>query len=367
MRIRRFILFLAVAIIAITSVATIVAQSHLAASNGPWRKFAIILPEEVAVNPGDIAIIDGGVQNNGIWWLHDFNITVSGLPEGYTYDITPQHWDDLRILWEWNSDVGVYREPEKFKLTINVPANAYGLHLVTLKGQEFYSFYQQANESYFVLKVKTQANFTLSDIVVPEIVVTGKPFNISLNAINLGPGTGSIKLTVDIPEGWNVDEKTKTVEVESNKSKSVIFTITPTNKSGQISVLAEYPFQAAILNITKVGPTLIPQTEGVTTAITTTTTPTTTITTPTTPTTIIPAVATTTTAPPEGWTADVTAFIVKAYNRIAAIPWWILAIAIILIIIIVWNLYSIFKRYKFKIVRGKEEKFVEPENISEKI
>jgi len=367
MKIRTSILFLVVAIIAITSVATIALQSQPVASNGPWRRFSIVLPEEVAVKPGEIAVIDGGVQNNGIWWLHDFNLTVSGLPEGYTYDITPQHWDDLRILWEWNSDDGMYKRPEKFKLTINVPQNAYGLHIVTLKGQEFYSDYQQANESYFVLKIASQSNFTVSDMSVPETVVTGKPFNISLNVANQGESMGSIKLTAVTPEDWTVDEKTKTVDVEAGKTKSVFFTITPTDKGGQISVVAEYPFQATILNITKVGPTLIPQTEGTTTAATQT--PTTSETTSTTQAaqTTTAAAATTTITQADGMVTGFVTFFGKVYNRVAAVPWWISVIAIVLIVIIVWNLYTIFKNYKFKIVRGKEEKMEKKEKESENV
>ncbi|MDI6798813.1 MAG: hypothetical protein QMD12_02335 [Candidatus Aenigmarchaeota archaeon] len=278
-----------------------------------FREFVIGLPEEIFVSPGDEVIINGTILNTGWWWLHDFNLTVTGLPKDYNYTVEPKWFEHVRILREWNPQQGVYRVPEKFSIIIKTPENASGIYLINVTGQEFQSWKRVSNSSLFILRVKAHslANFTITDIVVPETVVEFTPFNISFSVNNTGLTAGQINISVEIPEDWNISEKTKSLTVEAGGSLPVEFEITPTNTSGQIVIFAEYPYRETILNITKVGPILIP-------------------------------VA----MPTEEAVTDYLA-VIKELS-----PYMII-LSLVFLAIIVWNLWGI---YKFRAARKKEEK-----------
>jgi hypothetical protein len=45
----------------------------------------------------------------------------------------------------------------------------------------------------------------------------------------------------------------------------------------------------------------------------------------------------------------------KLFSDVMGLPLWVIIIAAILVIIILWNIYKLFGKYKFKVVRGKPE------------
>ncbi|RLI98666.1 MAG: hypothetical protein DRP00_01555 [Candidatus Aenigmatarchaeota archaeon] len=223
-----------------------------------WRSFEIILPEEVSVYPGEEVEVKGGILNTGMWWLHWFNLSLSGLPADFEYKIEPSYWEHLRILREWNPEKGVYRVPENFSIKIKVPENATGLYLVNVTGQEFMSWKKVSNSSFFILRILPLTNFTITNISIPEEVTEFEPFNISMRVNNLGPTFGRINISVELPADWNISEKFVSLALNASQSKELVFTITPTNTSGEIKIRAEYPYKKEIIKIEKVGPYLIP-------------------------------------------------------------------------------------------------------------
>jgi len=289
-----------------------------------WREFSIKTPEEISTNPGDTITVQGEILNTGWWWLHDFDLSLQGLPENFEYSFEPKHFDDVRILREWNPEQGLYRVPEKFTLTVKVPADAAGLHLANITGQEHQSARMVSNSTYFILKILGKPEFSLTDIVIPEYVQINETFNISMDTKNNGTSSGVIKISLITPEDWKVDQRTKDITVKSNSSEHVVFMVTPTNTSGQISIFAEYPYQQQILNITKIGPLLIPQ------------------------------ITTTTTIEP-----GIEVSLSGILKWMAELPLWAIAILLIVLIIIIWKLYDVLSKYKFKIVRSKPEEMVE--------
>jgi len=232
--------------------------SSFAISPRPFRAFEIIVPEEVLAYPNETITIEGGILNQGTWWCHNFNLTLYNLPENYEYEFDPSWWEHLRTLREWNPEQGVYRVPEKFTLTIKVPEDASGIHRVNITGQEFVSWRKVSNSTEFILKIITFPEFTITEIDIPEEVTEFEPFDMSFSVNNVGEGVGKIDITIEIPEDWNVSEKLKELTVEPNTSEVVELTITPSEASGEILIYAEYPYRELILNITKVGPYLIP-------------------------------------------------------------------------------------------------------------
>jgi hypothetical protein len=283
--------------------------TQLTESQKPWRVFVIQVPGEVSGSPGETVTINAGILNKGMWWLHNFNLSLSGLPAGYEYTFNPQHWDDLPILRAWDPVNGLYIVPSNFTLTIKIPENAVGSQLVTITGQEFMSWKQFSNSTQFILKALSIPSFELTDIVIPETVKEGQPFNITMRAKNSGSTSGKIDVTVKMPADWNVTEKTKSLIINASSSSPVVFTITPTNTSGQVTIYAEYPYKATVVNITKVGPVLMPVREEV----------------------------------PSGVTLPTFGRVTDVLRGVSPV---VIGVIVVLVIIILWNVWSIYRDYK---------------------
>lgn len=310
------------AFLALVVVALVVAFSTISFSvRSTWRQFLLTVPSEVSGYPGDTITIDGEVFNFGWWWLHDFNLTLSGLPENYEYEFNPQHWDHLMIIRVWDSENGTYKVPEKFTLTIKIPEGAAGEYTVNITGQEFMSWQKSSNSTTFALKVTSLANFTVTNLVIPQTATEGEPFDISMNVNNIGQSAGAIDVSVKIPSDWTAEEERKSLTIDANSSQNVVFTITPTKTSGQIQVFALYPYMKEIVNITKVGNMLIPKEK-----------------------------ATATTVPQTGLEALVEQ--IDGYTPIVA------GVAVLVVVLVAWKIAS---NVKFRVVKGKEEKFIQTE------
>lgn len=325
--------------IAVFLVATLVALPLFVQSRMTYYSFEIIVPDEVNANPGDEVEVEGGILVTGMYWLHKFNLTVDGVP--YDYKLEPASWQDVRILREWNPTKGVYRVPEKFKLIIDVPSDAKGAHLITLKGQEHHSFREVANETYFILTIggaQAKVNLSVSDIVVPEMIKDYEPFNLTFKLENLGALDIASTVSVRIPESWTVDKPSVTLRVKGSSFELGTFTITPTKEAGEVSLFVEYPFKNQIINFTKIGPYLVPGKELPTT--------------------------TTTTAQPQPFYMPIANFVYSLARPVIArfesaagvytMPITI-GVIIVLLIIIVWILAGMLKFVKVKGGRGTPE------------
>ncbi len=301
----------------ITLLATFFAAATLLINFGisplAFRSFEIILPEEVAVYPGEEVEIRGGILNTGLYSLHWFNLTLLGLPEDFEYSIQPNYWEHLMILREWNPKIGIYRVPENFTIRIKVPSNVSGLFLINVTGQEHLSWKKVSNSSFTILRVLPLANFTITNISIPEEVKEYEQFNVSMIVTNIGETSGMVNVSIEVPSGWNVSKKSEMISLGPNESKELVFEILPTNTSGEIKIVAEYPYRREIIKLEKVGPYLIPK-----------------------PREIVEL--------PEFRITGLQLLI----ESIKALPAYVKGIAIILVIIIVYNIFSIIKARKEK-------------------
>ncbi|MEM5766107.1 MAG: hypothetical protein QW423_00485 [Candidatus Aenigmatarchaeota archaeon] len=291
----------------------------------PLIGFIISLPEEVEASPGETVIINGSVLNIGRYWLHNFNISVSGLPENFEVKVVPHMFKELRILREWNPQQGVYRVPEKFLIEIKVPEGKIGAFLINVTGKEWGSWRRVENSTLFILTVSMQPKLSVSNIVVPEEVFEFKPFNISFDVKNEGLGDWPVSLKVITPEDWKVEPKVRDIVVNASSSHSVVFTLTPTDKTGNISILIEYPYKKEILKLTKTGPFIIPAKEEIVEKV------------------------------------EVPTALASLAEFVKTNP-VVTVIAIILVMIIFWNVWQIVKHAEIKKVRKKPEEIVEVES-----
>ena len=308
-------------VFAIFLVAGLVILANFVQAPKPWRGIVIGLPAEVEVAAGETVTLNGTILNVGWYWLNDFNISVTGLPANYEVKVTPERFEHIRILREWNPKDGLYLVPEVFTIDVKVPEDTAGVFLVNVTGKEWTSWRRFENSTNFILKVTAPPKLVLSDILVPETVTEFEAFNISLNVKNEGAGDQSVTLKATAPEDWTVDPAEQKLTVKANSSEPIVFTLTPTNTSGEISIFMDYPYKKEILNMTKTGPFIVPS--------------------------VMPAPG-----------IELPTALVAALNFVKA-NLVVSVIALILVVIIFWNLWQIAGHYRMKKVRGKPEEMVE--------
>jgi len=301
--------------------------------------FEMTVPDEVNVMPGETVVIEGEVLVTGMYWLHNFEMTVEGLD--YNYNLVT-NWDEhVRILRGWNPDDGVFRMPETFELRIDVPEDASGVDFVSITGQEHHSWRQVSNNTYFILNIggapdEETVALEIVDIEVPEEIMEFEAFDFSFKVKNKGPTPRSATVSLVVPEGWQLDESSKTYAVSGDSEEEGMFRVIPTTEEGEVALLVEYPFKNRVMNFTKVGPYLVPMTEETTT---------------------------TTTKPSGNLFGDIysaiTGFSVGIISGITGsfgefeVP-LLVGIIVVLVIVIIWLLTSIFKVLKIEIVSDDE-------------
>ncbi len=252
---------------------SVIVLSSIAVSRMTFYSFSISLPDEVIAKPGEAVTIDGDIQVTGFYWLHRFELVMDGID--YDYEIDPEYWQDIRIIREWNPRDGVYRIPETFSITINVPEDASGLYIATVTGQEHHSWREVSNSTFFVLKIEgvppveePEKVINVTDILVPEEIESGEQFSITFRVDNYGEEKTAVEVSILAPEDWDIEQESQYLDVAAGESAAGMFKLTPTESAGTISLYLEYPYREEIINFTRVGPYLQP----VTTTTTTTTT-----------------------------------------------------------------------------------------------
>ena len=232
----------------------------------PFRGFLVVLPDQINAQPGQVVEVSGGILNIGFYWEHNFSVTYSGLPSDFQVNITPNYWENMMTVREWDTVNGLRKVPVPFNITIQVPATASGAYAVNITGQEFQSWRQTANSSVFVLKVggnatvaQTQGTVSISELLVPEAIEEFKPFNVSFNLVNSGNENQTVNISLQAPSDWTTTAG-QSILVLANGSSPVVFSVVPTSTAGNLAVVMQYPYQQTVINITKAGPYLIPTT-----------------------------------------------------------------------------------------------------------
>ena len=249
---------------------TLFSLSYIANSYTPFRGFILTVPDQVDAQAGQEIVVNGSLLNIGFYWLHNFNLTYSGLPTDFQVNFTPQYWEHLMTIRAWDPVNGTYKVPVPFNMTIKIPSTATGAYAINVTGQEFQTWKQIHNSSVFVLRivgtisgnvtpVAIQGTISISELIVPETIQELQPFNVSFNLVNSGDKVQTANISLQAPADWTVTAE-QSVDVPANTSVPVIFTVIPTATSGNLAVVLKYPYQQTVINITKAGPYLIPST-----------------------------------------------------------------------------------------------------------
>ncbi len=253
-----FVVYFAFALIILSTFA-ISDMSDIQIPKQRYYNFILQMPD-AEVSPGGNVTIVGNITNMGMWTLRQLNFTLQDMP--YSYQINPSLFQEVRILRDWNPDVGVFRLPYNFTITVFVPQNATGVHLIKLIGQETGSWRQVSNSTEFILQVSSAskvppvsapsvAKVSASEISVPSIINQSEPFTASLFVSNGGDSSAVVNVTMNVPSGWNVSESAKQVAVSGNSTEKVTFDITPSNMAGTITAKLSYVFEGNTTTITK--------------------------------------------------------------------------------------------------------------------
>lgn len=235
-----------------------------------YYNFILQVPD-TEVSPGDNVTIVGKITNMGTWTLRQVNFTLQDMP--YSYQINPVLFQEVRILRDWNPDVGVFRLPYNFSITIFVPQNATGVHLIKLIGQETGSWRQVSNSTEFILQVLSTskvppvsapsvAKVSVSEISVPSVINQSNLFTASLFVSNGGDSPAAVNVTMTVPSDWNISESVKQVTVSGNSTEKVNFDITPSNMAGTITAKLSYESDGNVSTITKSSLLITPASSG---------------------------------------------------------------------------------------------------------
>ncbi len=220
-----------------------------------YRNF-ILDVSDVDAYPGDNVTIVGNITNTGIWTVRQINLSLQDLP--YKFEVNPSLFEELRILRDWNPEQGVFKLPYHFVITIFVPQNAAGAHLVTLNAQEMWSPHQVSNSTQFILKVLGVPKISASELSVSSKITRFEPFTVSFDLKNEGIAPAIVNTTLTVPGDWQVPEKDKQITIGGNSSEKVSFTVTPSGSPGTVSVKTAYEFRGSVTNITKTSSLITP-------------------------------------------------------------------------------------------------------------
>lgn len=292
-----------------------------------WRMFTLNVTADgvakIEARPGDTVIVNGSITNIGRKWVLQLKLS-SDCP--FEHEFVPNYFKELPVRWGWDPEIGNFRKPESFILKINVPENASGEYEITITGQELFSALKVTNSTSFTLDVKPVlvANISIIEVDFPEKVIQDEPFNISVVVMNEGNKIEAVNITLDAPTDWEIPERSKYLGIEPNVTRDVIFTVTPTTTAGNVTIYLQYPYKQKIVKIVKTGPYLKPLEAP-------------------------KEITIPTTVPKTGF--QILVEWISSYTPIVA------GLAVLIVVLIAWKITS---TYKFKIVRGKEEKFVQP-------
>ncbi|MEM5882934.1 MAG: hypothetical protein QXQ77_01665, partial [Candidatus Aenigmatarchaeota archaeon] len=153
-----------------------------------------------------------------------------------------------------------------------------------------------------------------SRIVVPQTIIENQSFPLNVTVENKGSVEEEVKLYLKVPEKWIYEDGVKSLKLKPGEVSTLTFNITPSNITGSISIILEYPYKEGVANFTKLGPILTPISL----------------------------------KPEEVSEEEITGYL-AAVQEVSPI---LIVLNIIFLILIVWNIYSM---YKYKEVRKKEE------------
>ncbi|MEM7825487.1 MAG: CARDB domain-containing protein [Candidatus Aenigmatarchaeota archaeon] len=227
----------------------IISQSFIELSSSipvTRRKLIITLPLEVEGFSGEEVIVSGKIYSKGTWMRKVF-VYVEGLP--FVYTIEPNYFDAIAL-----------NKPSEFKIKIKIPDNLEEekVYLVTVKAQETYTAYAVEGKSTFKLKAKPKAEFSLSRILYPQEIIQNQSFSLNVTVENSGNKEEVANIFLKVPEGWNYEDGITSVKLKPGEASTLSFNITPSNTTGSVSVIIQYPYKDSILNVTKLGPILSP-------------------------------------------------------------------------------------------------------------
>ncbi|MFH8086410.1 MAG: hypothetical protein QW609_01125 [Candidatus Aenigmatarchaeota archaeon] len=266
------------------------------------RKLIITLPKEVEGFAGEEITVSGKISSKGTWMRKVF-VFVEDLPLPYT--IEPDYFEVIP-----------FTKPGEFQLKIKIPDNLEEekVYIATIIAQETYTAYRTEGIANIKIRAKPKVEFSLSRIVVPQTIIENQSFPLNVTVENKGSVEEEVKLYLKVPEKWIYEDGVKSLKLKPGEVSTLTFNITPSNITGSISIILEYPYKEGVANFTKLGPILTPISL----------------------------------KPEEVSEEEITGYL-AAVQEVSPI---LIVLNIIFLILIVWNIYSM---YKYKEVRKKEE------------
>lgn len=82
-------------------------------------------------------------------------------------------------------------------------------------------------------------------LTIPDDVNADEPFDLEVTVKNIGDTKGSDDITISLPENWKTDKWRERVTLSSDETTILRFSITPSEKSGEIAVGSSTDFEVS--------------------------------------------------------------------------------------------------------------------------
>ncbi|MEM5834409.1 MAG: hypothetical protein QXQ69_01000 [Candidatus Aenigmatarchaeota archaeon] len=267
------------------------------------RKLIVTLPKEIEGFAGEEIVVSGKISSKGTWMRKVF-VFVEDLP--LTYVIEPDYFEVIP-----------FTKPGEFQLKIKIPDNIEEekVYVATIIAQETYTAYRTEGVATLKIRAKPKAEFSLSRIIVPQTIIENQSFPLNVTIENKGSVEEEIKIYLKLPQQWVYEDGIKSLKLKPGEASTLTFNITPSNITGSVSIVLEYPYKGELANFTKLGPILTPISF----------------------------------KPEEEFPEEEITSYLAAIQEISPV---LIVLNIIFLIIIAWNIYGM---YKSKEIRKKEE------------
>lgn len=188
----------------------------------------IRFPEKLIGYTGENVSFEVVVENTGNVDLHNVKIIIPDF--------------DGRIIVRPTKANISYLASQVFKVTIHLPEKAgnYTLYINAISEEKNVT-------GKFRLEVLKKPEIPKIRFPVLQIIESVFPTfyenetaTIVFTLENTGNLTSNATVRVDLPEGWNVDEREKTISIAEGRKERISFNVTPSNKSGNISITVSY-------------------------------------------------------------------------------------------------------------------------------
>jgi hypothetical protein len=163
------------------------------------------------------------IKNDGNVLLHGVKVQLKDID--FSYDTAPGPVDLAA------------KKAQDYIVTLHIPDLSEGTHEFRIWGisRETDSFERTTLE---VLPKK--AAFIRPTRIELPIFYENEPTSVNLTVENIGTAASDLTVTLEVPEGWKIEQDSATSSIDVSQQKKFVFFVTPSSNNGELNFLGVY-------------------------------------------------------------------------------------------------------------------------------